>query len=196
VLAIILVAGYVGGSLQFLLIRGGLRRVVLAILERLGVGQERLDRLAAWLSRRGGRGVAVARATPAVRVGAIAASGLAGLKYRVFLGGLLVGNGVFVGAHFAIGYFVGPPAGELVTGLGGAGLGVVVLVAFGALGAFGWRVLRRRGLRSPDTSAASGYAGWLEGACPACLVLTVMSTEAQETAAPSSNQQRMPKVDG
>jgi membrane-associated protein len=196
VLAVILVAGYVGGSVQFLLVRGALRRVVLAILARFGVGQERLDRLAAWLSRRGARGVAVARATPAVRVGAIAASGLAGLRYRVFLGGLLVGNGVFVSAHFAIGYLVGPPAGELVTGLGGAGLGIVVLVVFGTLGAFGWSaVRRRRGATAPERTRDGGYAGWVEGACPACLLLTVVSPGTQQTVALASDEPRMPGVD-
>lgn len=196
VLAVILVAGYVGGSVQFLLVRGTLRRVVLAILARLGVGQERLDRLAAWLSRRGVRGVAVARATPAVRVGAIAASGLAGLRYQVFLGGLLVGNGVFVSAHFAIGSLVGPPAAQLVAGLGGAGLGVVVLVVFGALGAFGWSaVRRRRGATSPGGARDGGYAGWVEGACPACLLLTVVGTAVQQTVASVSDEPRMPRAD-
>ena len=171
VLAAILAAGYAGGSLQFLLVRGTLRRFVLAMLARLGVGRERLDRLSGWLARRGARGVAIARATPAVRVGAIAASGLAELPYPVFLGGLVIGNGVFVSAHLLLGYLVGPPAAQLVAGLG----------------AIGWRGLRRR--RPTATAGAAGdngYAGWLEGACPACLALTVVRPAALGGAAPTN----------
>ena len=187
VLAAILAAGYAGGSLQFLLVRGTLRRFVLAMLARLGVGRERLDRLSGWLARRGARGVAIARATPAVRVGAIAASGLAELPYPVFLGGLVIGNGVFVSAHLLLGYLVGPPAAQLVAGLGGIALGVVVLVVLAGFGAIGWRGLRRR--RPAATAGAAGdngYAGWLEGACPACLALTVVRPAALGGAAPTN----------
>jgi len=168
VLLAILATGYAGGSLQFLLVRGALRRIVLVVLARL-------DRLAGWLARRGARGVAVARATPAVRVGAIAASGLAGLPFPVFLGGLLLGNGVFVSAHFALGYLVGPPAGRLIAGLGGLALGLVVLLVLAVLGAAGWRRLRgRRGSALAPGAPRNGYDGWVEGACPACLLFSVV----------------------
>lgn len=183
VLAVILAAGYAGGSLQFLLVRGALRRTVLAVLERVGVGRERLDRLSGWLARRGARGVAIARATPAVRMGAIAASGLAGLSFPAFAGGLVIGNGLFVSAHFALGYVAGPPAERVVAGLGGLALGVVALVVLAALGGFGWRILRRR-RAAPTTggTADTGYAGWLEGACPACLLLTIARPDGMEAA--------------
>jgi len=92
-LAAILIAGYLGGTIQFLLVRGAFRGALLGILRRAGVPESRLERLADWLRRRGARGVATARATPAVRVGAIAASGLAALPLPSFLGGLVVGNG-------------------------------------------------------------------------------------------------------
>ena len=175
VLAAILAAGYAGGSLQFLFVRGALRAVIIAVLGRIGVGQERLDRLAAWLAQRGARGVAVARATPALRVGAIAASGLAALPYPTFLGGLVVGNGVFVTAHFALGYLLGPPAERLITGLGGIALGVGALAVLAALGAAGWRRLRRHPTRGlPGEAEGSGYGGWVEAACPACLLVTVV----------------------
>jgi membrane protein DedA with SNARE-associated domain len=135
VLAAILAAGYGGGSLQFLLVRGTLRRFVLAVLGRVGVGRDRLDRLSGWLARRGARGVAIARATPAVRVGAIAASGLAGLRYA----------------------------------------------AFAALGAVGWRAIRRRrAAPMPGAAPGSGYGGWLEGACPACVLLTIAQPDAAD----------------
>ena len=45
---------------------------------------------------------------------AIAASGLAALPLPRFASGLTVGNGLFVGAHFAAGLIVGPAAVTLV----------------------------------------------------------------------------------
>jgi membrane protein DedA with SNARE-associated domain len=164
VLGVILAAGYAGGSLQFMLVRGALRERLLRVLARVGVGRERLDALAAWLARRGARGVALARATPGVRIGATTAAGLAGLPFRVFVAGLVVGNAAFVGGHFGLGLVIGPPALALAAQLGTLGVALLVLGLLAVLGAVGWRRLRRSG---------SGYAGWAEGACPACLALTV-----------------------
>lgn len=45
-LVAILLAGYIGGSLQFALLRGGLRRPLLALLGRVGLRPERIERLA------------------------------------------------------------------------------------------------------------------------------------------------------
>ena len=168
VLAAILGAGYAGGSIQFVLVRGTLRPAVLAILARAGIGRDRLDRLSQWLERRGARGVAVARATPALRIGAIAASGLAALPFGTFLAGLLLGNGLFVSAHFALGFLLGPAAERVAAEIGGVGAGVAVLGALAVLAAVGWAWLRRR---------RGGYGGWLEGACPACLALTAIRAD-------------------
>jgi len=117
-LAVILVAGYVGGSLQFVLARRALRKPLVALLTRVGVSRARIDALADRLQRGGARGVAIARATPGVRVPAIAASGIAALKMRDFEPGLVVGNTLFVGAHFALGYVVGVPAVSFIQGVG------------------------------------------------------------------------------
>lgn len=102
---------------------------------------------------------------PAVRIGAIAASGLAGLPFGVFLAGLLVGNGLFVSAHLALGHLLGPAAERVAAEVGGVGAGVAVLGALAVLAAVGWAWLRRR---------RGGYGGWVEGACPACLALTAI----------------------
>jgi membrane protein DedA with SNARE-associated domain len=157
-LAGILAAGFVGGSLQFALVRGTLREPLLRLLARFGVPRERLDPLAGWLQARGAPGVAVARATPGLRIGAIAASGMAALPFPAFLAGLVAGNSVFVGGHFALGFVVGPPAVEAIAGaslpllLGG---GLVVLAV---LGAATWAALRRRRHRAslPADTASAG----------------------------------------
>jgi membrane protein DedA with SNARE-associated domain len=179
-LAAILVAGFVGGSLQFLLVRGALRGPLLRVLARMGVSRERLDRLADWLRRRGFRGVAVARATPGLRIGAISASGLAALPFPVFLGGLIAGNTVFVGGHFALGFVVGTPALELIRNLGGVAIGVVAFAALAAIGAAGWAWLRRGRARAEaaSTGALPGAGSWTEAACPACLAISLVGSPA------------------
>jgi membrane protein DedA with SNARE-associated domain len=175
-LVAILLAGYAGGSLQFAFMRGALRQRFLRLLARVGVPQARLDSLAGWLQRRGGTGVAMARATPGVRIGAIAASGIAGLGYRgAFLPGLVLGNGLFVGAHFALGFVLGQPALALL-----ASVGSIALVAAGALvvislvGALAWRLYRRPSQsRAPAAlDVLPGFASWTEAACPACQAVT------------------------
>ena len=174
VLVAILIAGYLGGTLQFVLVRGALRGLLVRILARFGVSAERLDQLADWLRRRGVRGVAVARSTPGLRVGAIGASGIAALPFGVFLPGLVVGNTVFVGGHFALGLIVGAPALELIKGAGGLAIAVVGFAGLAALGAVGWAWLRRRrtATRTPNPLDLPGGGSWTEAACPACLAVT------------------------
>jgi membrane protein DedA with SNARE-associated domain len=188
-LVAILVAGFLGGSLQFLLVRGAFRRPLLRILARFGVSAERLDRLADWLRRRGARGVAIARATPGLRVGAISASGIAALPFPAFLGGLVAGNTVFVGGHFLFGYVVGAPALDLIARAGGLAVGVIAFVALAVLGFVAWRILRRRqrvASSSPRSDMATA-ASWTEAACPACLAVTLGArARSRGVAAPQS----------
>jgi membrane protein DedA with SNARE-associated domain len=185
-LIVILLAGYAGGSVQFLLARGALRRTLIGLLGRFGVSPERLDTMAGWLRRRGARGVAVARATPGLRIGAITACGLAALPFRGFLAGLVVGNAVFVGGHFVLGFIVGPTAIDIVAGSGIVAAGALAFLVLAAIGAVGWRALRRRGAapgRPTESGVAVGDAlsGWLEGACPACLALTLVQPDERGT---------------
>jgi membrane protein DedA with SNARE-associated domain len=171
VLALILVAGYVGGSIQFLIARGALRRPLMNLLTRVGVPQARIESLADRLRRGGARSVAIARATPGVRVPAIAASGLAALPMPSFAPGLVIGNTLFVGAHFALGFIVGLPAVALIQAAGPQVL-VGVFVALALLGAVAWLVVRRRRADRPasgrDSSGEAGYGAWADAACPAC----------------------------
>ena len=169
----ILLAGYVGGSVQFVLVRGVMRERLLALFARMGVPRASLDRLADRLARHGSRGVAVARMTPGVRIGAIAASGLAALRFPVFAGGLVAGNAVFVGGHFLLGYAVGMPALELIGRAGGVLIGAAFLGILAVGGAIGWTRLRPS-RRSP--ADGSGLPAWADAACPACLAVAAVST--------------------
>jgi hypothetical protein len=76
--------------------------------------------------------------------------------------GLAVGNGLFTGAHFALGMAIGPSAASV---LGGLGVAMVVIVAVLAIvGLVGWRVIgerssaRQSGLTSPERDLCSESA--------------------------------------
>jgi membrane protein DedA with SNARE-associated domain len=172
-LVIILVAGYVGGGIQFTLARGALRRPLIALLTRFGVPAARIDALVDRLRRGGARGVAIARATPGVRVPAIAASGVAALPMRDFAPGLVLGNTLFVGLHFLLGFVVGVPALALVERYGVALIAGGVLV-LAVLGAIGWVILRRR---HGAAAGAPTFSAWADAACPACLGVALLSRE-------------------
>jgi membrane protein DedA with SNARE-associated domain len=172
VLMLILVVGYVGGSIQFLLARR-LRGPLLSALDRVGVGEARVESLASRLRRSGARGVALARLTPGVRIAAIVAAGLAALPYAAFLIGLVIGNGVFVAGHFALGYVVGGSATELINGLGGAGM-LAVGAVVAAAGGIGFAILRHARVGSGETETVGD---WTDAACPACLAVAIARFE-------------------
>ena len=172
VLVAVLIAGYVGGSIQFVLARGALRGPLIALLTRFGLPHARIEALADRLRRGGARGVAIARATPGVRVPAIAASGVAALPMRSFAPGLVAGNTIFVGLHFLLGFVVGVPAVALIQGAAPL-VAVGAFVALAVLGAVGWLLVRRR----RRASAGSGFAAWSDAACPACITVALLSRE-------------------
>jgi membrane protein DedA with SNARE-associated domain len=178
----ILVAGLAGGCVQFLLVRGALRRVILDLLVRFGFPRGRLEALATILRDRGAGGVAVARMTPGVRVGTIAACGLAALPLGAFVLGLVAGNAVFVGGHFVLGYVIGPPARDLIAGAGTVTVAIAAFVILAVLGVAGWSMLRRRRSSVAPAPADAGAVGvgvlgsWADAACPACLAIAVVSS--------------------
>lgn len=177
-LGLILAAGYVGGTIQFALLRGAVRRPLLRVLERVGVGAARIEALAARLRRTGARGVAVSRMTPGVRVASIAACGLADLPLGAFTAGLVAGNTVFVTAHFVLGFVLGASAERIIADVGSsllpilAGIGVLAV-----LGGVGWLLLRRRRGSASGDVLSTGVA-WADAACPACLAIAILEPPA------------------
>jgi membrane protein DedA with SNARE-associated domain len=166
----IVVASVAGGVVQYGLLRSVARPALLRLLSRLG-SAERIDRQTDRLRRGGARSVAVARSTPGVRIVAIAASALAGIPALAFIGGLAIGNALFISAHFALGYVVGEPVVALV----GGALGPLAILAAGlaVLGAGAWLVISRfRGRRLVTTLQVVG--AWADACCPACLTLAVV----------------------
>ncbi|MFL5769079.1 MAG: hypothetical protein ACJ765_03280, partial [Chloroflexota bacterium] len=114
-LAALILASIAGGMIQFTLLRSVARTGVLRLLGRLGLA-DRIGSQTARLRDTGASRIAVARMTPGVRVVTIAAGAIAGVRPRAFLVGLIVGNAVFIAAHFALGFVLGEP----VVRVGGA----------------------------------------------------------------------------
>jgi membrane protein DedA with SNARE-associated domain len=178
--ALLLIVGatIVGGLVQFRALRGGLRQRLLGVLRRVGVSEDRVERLAGPLRARGALGVAAARMTPGVRIIAIPAAALAAVAPGSFAAGLAAGNAVFVSGHYALGALLGAPAIALAGSIGPA---ILVLVGGLALiGVAGWLVIarRRRAGRQRGIKLAAdggGAAGdWSDAACPACLALAAI----------------------
>ena len=165
-LGAIVAASIVGGVLQYGLLRSVARPALLRVLGRLG-SAERVDRQTERLRRGGAQSVAIARSTPGVRIVTIAASALAGIPAPAFIAGLAAGNAVFIGAHFALGYFLGEP---VVTAVGGLlGPLAIAFVALALVGAIGWYLIRRR--RRDAEGALAAALSWADACCPACLTL-------------------------
>jgi len=169
-LVALIVASIIGGSIQFGLIRSVARPAVLRLLTRLG-SAGRIDAQTERLRRTGARGVALQRVTPGLRVVTIAASAIAAVPAPAFLGGLVAGNAVFIGAHFALGYVVGEPVLAIV----GGALGTVAVLglALAAVGGIGWALLRRRRRTQPAATDVAPGAAWADACCPACLALAL-----------------------
>jgi membrane-associated protein len=168
-LVFLVAASIVGGAIQYGLLRSVARPTLLRLLARLG-SADRIDRQTERFRRRGARSVAAARLTPGVRIVAIAASALAGIPAVAFVAGLAVGNGLFIAAHFGLGFVLGEPVLAIVgSALGPLAIIGVVVVATGAVG---WLVLtRRRGQARPPLEAAMS---WADACCPACLSLAAI----------------------
>lgn len=166
--ALIVVASVVGGIIQYALVRSVARPVLLRLLARV-TSTDRLDRQTERLRRGGARSVAVARSTPGVRIIAVAASALAAIPPAAFVLGLAIGNGLFISAHFGLGFVLGEP---ILVAVGGAlGPLAVVGVVLALLGIVGWFVIsRRRAL----TTAPATIAVWADACCPACLTLAAL----------------------
>ena len=174
-LVAIVLASIAGGILQYGVLRSVARPLLLRLLDRLG-SAERVDRQTERLRRGGARSVALARCTPGVRIVAIAASALAGVPAVAFVAGLAVGNTLFIGAHFGLGYVIGPPVTAAVGGaLGPLGVGVVLLAVVGAAG---WLALSRRRSRQAGQpgSGLATVAEWADACCPACLSIAVIDS--------------------
>ena len=169
----LLVALTLGGTLQFLLARGPARRLVVRYGPRVGLSEERLDRVAARMRQGGLFGIGLAVLTPGVRTAVVPACGITRIPLRIFLPGLALGSAIDLGLHFAIGF-----AGSSLLATIVQPSPILVVGALAILGLAAWLLIARR--RHVSTAAAAN--AWAQATCPVCLALgSVASLEAERT---------------
>ena len=129
VLVAALVAAIVGAYVQYLLARGPGRSFIYRFGRYVGLTPARLDKAAEAIKGRGWVGVALGRALPGLRIGAVAACGLAAVPMSTFAAGLVAGSVLFVGFHTLLGFLAGPGVGAILDKASVPLLGVVVALA-------------------------------------------------------------------
>jgi membrane protein DedA with SNARE-associated domain len=165
VLLAALVAGIAGAFVQYLLARGPGRGFIYRFGRYAGLTPARLDRAAAAVEGRGWLAVALGRALPGLRIGAVAACGLAAMPLATFIPGLIAGTLLFAGVHTLLGYAAGPGVVNLFNNLN-----IPLwpfLLALALFGLAGWLLLQRRVARRAEADVA--VFDWADACCPACL---------------------------
>ncbi len=170
--AVLLLAIIIGDVIQFWLARGPGRAVVYRVGRYLGLTPARLDAASGLVRRSGPIGLSVIMLTPGVRAASVAACGLANVSLRVFLVGLLIGEGVFLALHFFLGSILNVLWLQLTQSVPGP---LVIAIFIGLLLAgFGTWVLIRRHQRpqAPRREViGSAFEAFHEASCPVCLAL-------------------------
>ena len=143
--------------------RGPGRAAVARLGPRLGLTEERLGRASAVVERRGRPALFVGRATPGLRTMTVLAAAGSGVSARTALVPLVAGSSVFLQLHLALGYALGPMAGEALERARGPAIAVLVILVVGGVAAW----VLRRGRRAGAQAAT-------EACCPACLALGML----------------------
>jgi uncharacterized membrane protein len=100
---------------------------------------------------------------PGLRTLTVVAAGASGLSKRRALPALILGSSVFLQLHLVLGLLLGPFADRAFNQAKGPTIGILAVVAIGAL--VFWRT--RRGRREAAEA-------WAEAACPACIGLSLL----------------------
>lgn len=161
------IAGVIGAYIQYALARGPGRGLIYRYGRYVGLTPARLDKASSTIKGRGWVAVALGRALPGLRIGAVAACGLAAVPVTTFVEGLVAGTILFVGFHTLLGFVAGPGVGSV---LGSLNIPVVpVLVALAVLGLVGWFIIRARKGAPSAEGAMEPLVDWTDACCPVCL---------------------------
>jgi membrane protein DedA with SNARE-associated domain len=174
----VLAALVLGGVVQFVVIRGSGRRLVYRFGRYVGLTEPRLDRAAAAVRRSGVLGITLAVLTPGLRTAAIPACGLASIPWRTFVPALVLGTGLDLTVHFALGF----AGGQLIVSRVGAdavgAIAVAAVVVCALVGLAVWLLLRRRRRQhvAAGDALADAFGAWEQAACPVCLSVSVFQS--------------------
>ncbi|MDQ3928166.1 MAG: DedA family protein [Chloroflexota bacterium] len=166
------IAGFAGAFVQYFLARGPGRGIIYRFGKYVGLTPARLDRASATIKSRGWVAIALARALPGLRIGAVAACGLASVPLATFAIGLLAGTILFVGFHTLLGFFAGPGVGAILSNLNIPLLPLVLLLAI--IGMVGWLIIKRRQRTLAADDGVLSVLDWADACCPACLAAAAL----------------------
>ncbi len=167
VLVAALVAGVIGAFVQYLLARGPGRNVIYRFGKYIGLTQPRLDKASDSIKDRGWVAVALGRALPGLRIGAVAACGLAAVPLTTFTTGLVAGTILFVGFHTMLGYLAGPGASAIFDNIN---IPIPALIfALALMGLAGWIFIRYKQRKAKQANDTAAVFDWADACCPVCL---------------------------
>lgn len=149
-----------GTCLLFFACRGAGHALITRVGPRIGLTDERVERVGSLIETRGRSMLLVGRGTPGLRTITAVAAGTSGMSARRALPPLIIGATVFVQLHLVLGLLLGPFARKLFDEAKGIATLALVVVLAGAAAFWLVRRGRRRGAQS-----------WCEAACPVCLGL-------------------------
>lgn len=179
-------AGMLGALVQYLLAKGPGRGFIYRFGRYVGLTPARLDKASAAVRGRGWTSVAIGRALPGLRIGVVAACGIAAVPLSTFLVGLFAGTLLFVGFHTMLGYVAGPGVTAILDNVNIPVLPVLALLA--VVGLIAW-LLMQRARKSKD--AGSALFDWTDACCPVCLAAAGLerrlTTSTGGSAVPSAN---------
>jgi membrane protein DedA with SNARE-associated domain len=169
---VLLIAIIVGDGIQFWLARGPGRATVYRVGRYLGLTPERLDAASALVRKSGPIGLAVIMLTPGVRAASVVACGLANVSLRVFVFGLVIGEGLFLALHFFLGSILGVVWQTLTQNVPRP-LVIAIFIGLLLVGFGAWILIRRhqRPAAPRREIVGSAFEAFHEASCPVCLAL-------------------------
>ncbi len=189
--AILLIAIIIGDVIQFWLARGPGRTTVYRVGRYLGLTPARLDTASTLVRKSGPLGLAVIMLTPGVRAASVLACGLANVSLRVFVLGLIIGEGLFLALHFFLGSILGVVWTQLTQTASGP-LVVAIFIGLLLAGFGAWVLIRRHQWPTAARSeiVGSAFEAFHEASCPVCLALGAI-----DRVNPAANVRRHMHVD-
>jgi membrane protein DedA with SNARE-associated domain len=177
------VAGTIGAYIQYVVAKGPGRGVIYKYGKYVGLTPARLDKASESIKGRGWAAIALGRALPGLRIGAVAACGLAGVPLVTFIEGLVAGTVLFVGFHTMLGFLAGPGASAIFDSVN---IPIpVVLVALVIIGLAGWLYIRYRRNKAKQAGDTAAVFDWADACCPVCLAAgRLMEGRAKPTVVP------------
>src|SRR4051794_9182583 len=161
------VAGVLGAYVQYALARGPGRGFIYRFGKYVGLTPARLDKASSAIKGRGWLAIALGRALPGLRIGAVAACGLAAVPVVTFIEGLLAGTLLFVGFHTLLGFLAGPGVGAALNSRDIPVAPVLIVLAVGGL--VGWFIMKARKSAGRAEGNVEALVDWTDACCPVCL---------------------------